>query len=170
MFAIIAVTTLLAGNKAIDNPPEVNNKKADIDQNPKFHATKKIDGYLLIDENNKQWKAPKCTKGNTVYNFSDLLDFELLEDGAMITDSRTNTDLLGAVLLNPFVASKSTTSKTSSTCKKMQIRISVNNLKNPSLKIDLVTAEVQKGSSDYKKAADKAQNIIAALKVISSNA
>lgn len=47
-----------------------------------FQPTKKIEKYISFDENNKLWKVKTLL---TVFEYSDIVSYELLEDGESIT-------------------------------------------------------------------------------------
>lgn len=143
----------------------------DSPSNAKFKATKNYEGYIIIDANNRLWKAPKCKRGGTVYKFEDLLNFGLVEDGNTITKGGKGAALAGGIVfgaVGAIVGGVTANRKSSATCSKMQIVLNVNNLKNPTLYIDLIDEEVKKDSKDYQKAYKKAQTILGALEIISA--
>lgn len=56
---------------------EMNNKLLE-----QFCPTKKIDNYISFDENNRLWKN---NNSNLIFRYEDIISYELLEDGQIIT-------------------------------------------------------------------------------------
>lgn len=140
-------------------------------QKTKFKATTRINGLLLIDEKNRLWSAPKCKNGRTIYKFEDLLNFSLVEDGNTATSGGRGSAVVGGLAfgaVGAIVGGVTGKRKTKETCRKMQIVVNVNSLKNPTLFINLIDRPTKKDSKDYEKAFQIAQTIIGALNIIST--
>lgn len=140
-----------------------------------FSATDKVGNFILADKNSKKFYIPATTSvGKTpdLFDFNQLVDYELLEDGETLTSKKVSLGkaAVGTVLLGPvgtIVGGLSGKSKTKSTCTSMSIRISINSPLYNQIEIPLITKEVKKSSSAYKSAKDNANNIISLLDVIS---
>lgn len=188
VFWPIAAILYFKGKKVLDNPtpskapayvpaqaqaqmahiPEPSDPPT---EDPKFKTKKNYNGYIKIDAEHRLWTAPKCKRGGTVYNYGDLLNFGLVEDGNTITKGGKGAALAGGIAfgaVGAIVGGITANRKTNATCSKMQIIINVNNLKNPTLYIDLIEKEVRKDSKDYEKAFKTAQTILGALEIISA--
>lgn len=175
IFLAVAAIFIFVGKKNIDNPQKQSEarsleKKRDEDFERGFKTTKNYKGYIQIDTQRKKWKAPKCKHGSTVYKYTDLLNFGLVEDGNTITKGGKGAALAGDVIfgaVGAVVGGITANRKTESTCSKMQIVLNVNSVKNPTLYITLLDEEVKKDSKEYQKAFQAAQTILGALEIIS---
>ena len=135
----------------------------------RFTATRNFSGNIAVDDNAKLWMAPRCT-GNKVYQYSDLLNFALVEDGNTITSGGVGSALAGGFVFGPvgaIVGGITGKRKSVPTCHKMQVIINVNDLQKPTLYIDLLKKEVQKTSKEYNAAFRTAQELLSALEIIS---
>lgn len=139
-----------------------------------FAPTKDCEHCIAIDEGRKKWSF--YLDGHTlhmdtypphrVYNYGDLESFELLEDGSSITKGGLGGALVGGLLFGGVgaVVGAATSSKTTRVmCEKMEIRIKVNNKKDPYITIPLLKEPVHKNSSKYNEAIKTAKNILTAL-------
>lgn len=67
-----------------------------------FNATKRIGTHMEIDETQMKWLIPDGLFGGKknpeIYNYSDIVDFELLEDGEFIVKGRLGRAVVGGVL------------------------------------------------------------------------
>lgn len=69
---------------------EVQIKKAEADKKEavrqkllgEFNPTKAVSNYIAIDENKKQWTVGKVGKNSKIYNFDDIVSFELIDLGS----------------------------------------------------------------------------------------
>lgn len=115
----------------------------------KFNPSKIIANTLYIDESNKLWTVPqgfftKKIKPNLIYKYSDILKYELLENNG--------TNNMGIWI------------KEISKC--LQIKITLKDINNPYLNINLITSDTKKTSWIYKVKYSQAQEIISALNII----
>ena len=139
-----------------------------------FAPTKKIGNYLWVDETHKQWTIPTgiiSTKINnsTIYDYSDIVKFELIEDGESITKGGLGSAIAGNILFGgtgAIVGSITGGKKTKSLCSKMQIAISLNNIQNPITYINLISTETKKDGPVYKSSCNFAQEILSVLQLI----
>lgn len=140
-----------------------------------FSATDKAGNFILADKNTKKFYIPATTSlGKTpdLFDFNQLVDYELLEDGETLTSKKVSLGkaAVGGLIFGPvgtIVGGLSGKSKTKSTCTSMSIRISVNSTLYNQIEIPLITKEVKKSSSAYKVAKDNANHIISLLDIIS---
>ncbi|WP_300903365.1 SHOCT domain-containing protein [uncultured Clostridium sp.] len=139
-----------------------------------FNVTKKIGNYLYIDEERKQWVIPKGSisgkiKNANIYNYSDIVNYELLEDGNSITKGGVGKAITGGILfggIGAIVGGTTGKKKTKEICNKLQIKITVNNLNNPSEYINLIETETKKDGIIYKTSYTMAQQILSMLEII----
>ena len=125
---------------------------------------------LLVDEVNKKF-AITTKKNARIFDFSDLLDFELNEDGNSITKGKGLATAVGGVTFGVVGAlvGSSGKRKSESTCNSMIIRIMVNNLREPQIVIPLIkNMEVKKNSMTYTINRELAKEVVATLVYIQS--
>jgi len=133
---------------------------------------------LLVDIRSKRFgiRSGLFTK---VYPFSALLSYDLSDDGDTITSGKMGAAAtgaaIGALLINPLgmiagaVIGGAGSRKNRATCRRMTMRLFVNDLHSSQIAIDLIKKEVRKDSKQYRRAIEKANEIIAVLNVIQAN-
>ena len=139
-----------------------------------FNATKKVGSYFYIDEVNKQWVIPKGAisgriKNATIYNYSDIISFELLEDGSSVATGGTGKALAGGILfggVGALVGGVTGKKKIKNTCSLLQIKITVDNSDKAVEYINLINVETKKDGIVYKSAYSMAQEILSILEKI----
>jgi hypothetical protein len=142
----------------------------------KFSNTDKIANFIVVDKNLKKLYFPSITTNGKIpdlFDFSQIADYELLEDGETITSKKVSLGkaAIGTVLLGPvgtIIGGVSGKSKTKSTCTTMSIRISINSELLHQIELPLLAKkEVKTNSSAYKTAKNNANSIISLLDVVS---
>ena len=131
-----------------------------------FNPTKKIEKYLFVDENNRFFRVGK--KGE-IFKFTDLLHFELLEDGETIMKGGLGTAIVGGLLsggVGAIVGSNVGGKKSKATCTSMNIVLSVKNSLADTVYINFISTEVKKNGIIYKEAQESAQKCLSALRII----
>ena len=181
IFFFVSGIFFLKGKKEVENPTETSGSTpaASVQDThastipiskitkPKFKPTKKVEKYFYIDDENKQWCVPCSKESKAVYNYSDLLDFELIEDGGTVTSGSLGRAIAGGLAFGGLGAVVGgMTGKQKQTCSKLQIKITVKDIKHPALYINLLDFEVKKDNMIYKNCIDSAQEIISLLQVI----
>ena len=138
--------------------------------------TKDFGSYIKFDEKSRKWFVPDGTFGGIknpiIYSFDDIIAFELLEDGNSITKGGMGRAIAGGLLfggVGAIVGGSTGKRKTKSTCTKLQIKITVNNMNTPAVYINLIAGETKTDSFIYKTAYTSAQNILSVLQVICEN-
>lgn len=151
-------------------------KKANDEEINSFNATKKIGVFMEIDDNQMKWLIPDGFLGKKknpkIYNFSDIVDFELLEDGESITKGGLGRAVAGGVLLGgvgAVVGGITGGKKSKSICNSLKIKITVNNISNPVVYIDFIKAPTKKNSFTYKTVYNSAQECLSTLQLICNN-
>lgn len=123
----------------VENDMKTNLAKQTLLQN--FNPTKKVADYLAIDENKKQWIVGKIKKASNIYNFSDIIDFELMDIGS------------------------------AKVCSSLQIRITIANVSTPAVYIKffedgVLKPSYNKNSFVYKTSYKMAQQCLSLLQLI----
>lgn len=99
------------------------------------------------------------------YNFKDILDAELLEDGnSIIKSSLLGTAAKGFLFGVPGLLSKS--KKTQNMCNKLEIKITIKDLNNPVEYIKLIKYSIPKTGFVYKSIYEQAQKCISIINII----
>lgn len=139
----------------------------------------KINQFFEIDEVGKRFAIFESFgvtmskyKLNRICNYSDLLSYELLEDGDSITSGGLESAAAGAVLFGGTgaivggVAGKKRTKKEISSLK---IKITLRDVSSAPIYINLLTIKSKSTSLMYKAAYEQAQQILSTLDQISAN-
>lgn len=140
-----------------------------------FSPTKTINDMLKIDENNKIFILADKTylryKSScyTLFNFDQIIDFELLEDGESIASGGLGRAAVGALTFGAagaIVGGITGKKKTKGTCTSMEIKITVKDYPRPAFYVKLINSETKQNSFVYKQSAKMAQDILSALQLI----
>ncbi|WP_304341235.1 SHOCT domain-containing protein [Metaclostridioides mangenotii] len=144
-----------------------------------FRVTSSVPMLFEIDERKRQWTIPKLQLGtigdripSKIYSFEDILEFELLEDGDTVTKGGLGSAVVGGALFGGTgavvgsVTGKKTTKKL---IKSLKIKITINDLSNPTEYIELIKKDTKTDSKEYKKAYETAQEILSMLTNMKNN-
>ncbi|WP_252233792.1 SHOCT domain-containing protein [Clostridium sp. ZS1] len=141
-----------------------------------FNATKKIGSYIEFDDNQKKWLMPDGLFGKRknpkIYEYSDIVDFELLEDGESIFKGDLGRAITGGVLFGgtgAIVGGITGGEKSEAICTNLKIKITIKNINNPTLYINFITTATKKSSSTYKMEFNLAQECLSVLQLITNN-
>jgi len=126
--------------------------------------------HIEIDDVNKLWRLTK-NKSN-IYTYSDLVSYELLEDGSSVTSGGfgvgravTGAVLTGGIgLLLGFTKKKKSKNYTES----LKIRITNSAMKKPTYFITIIDKKTKHNSRTYKKASEQAQESLGILDMITA--
>lgn len=131
-----------------------------------FHTTSKINGFAYFDDENRQFAINKIKKEN-IYKYDDIVDFELLEDGDVVSSGGIGRALVGGALFGGAGAVVgAVTSKKKQTCNNMKVKITVKNNDTAAIYINLIQMSVKKSGLVYEGATKSAQEILSKLQVI----
>ena len=139
----------------------IEKRKQDIEG---YFPTKNICDSFSVDENKKQFKV-----GRNIFDYSNLLDYELLEDGESITKGGIGRAAAGGLLfggVGAIVGGVTGKKKTKSVCDSMKIRITLKNSFTDTAYIYLIIFQTKTDSSKYHIAQSTAQSCISALEII----
>ena len=168
---------------AITNKSAVFSKENDLKE--KFKITKTYGERFAIDEDLRKWTVVEnefnralnnlvSIRGSAecfehIYDFGDIIAFELLEDGNVITKGGLGRALVGAAIFGgtgAVVGATTGTKKSKQLCTNLSIKITVNNMVSPVVYIKLITKSTPKESTVFKKEYANAQEILSALQLI----
>lgn len=124
-------------------------------------------------------KTKKIRINDTVYNFKDIVQGVVVEDGNAITTttekkkSSIGKAIVGGALFGPAgaiiggTAGKSVSTSTSTLyCSKLEVVVTVNNLENPVEYIKIIDKNVNKNTQRYAECSAEAQKCLSILQII----
>ena len=129
-----------------------------------FKPTKKVGSYLQIDENNNSFKI-----GHDIFECSNLLSFELLEDGQSITKGGLGRAVTGGLLfggVGAIVGGVTGGKKSKGICNSMKLIVTLKNAHTDTVYITFIATETKTKSFIYQTAQSSAQSCISALEII----
>lgn len=138
-----------------------------------FNATKVVGNFIHFDDNNKKFALPKTTiTGKVVdlqiYDYSSILDFELLEDGNSLEKGGVGRALVGGALFGGVgaIVGGNTGHKHKATCSKLQVKITLHDMSAPVVYINFIETETKKDGFLYKSVYPLAQETLSLLNII----
>ena len=119
--------------------------------------------YFYINESLK-----KVRINTREYNFSDIIDFELLIDGSSISKAQLGSTIGKTLLFGSIIGGTTSKRKNINYCTQLQIKVTVNNLSNPTEYINFMTgfSKLNKNSYVYQKASENANDCLSILTII----
>lgn len=141
-----------------------------------FIPTKKIGALIEFDDNQQKWLVPDGffgkKKNPKIYQYSDIIDFELLEDGESITKGGLGRAVAGGVLfggIGAVVGGVTGGKKSKTICTNLKIKITIKDINNPTVYINFITSSTKKNSIIYKTMYNSAQECLSVLQLITSS-
>ncbi|MGL5480093.1 MAG: zinc-ribbon domain-containing protein [Clostridium sp.] len=137
-----------------------------------FKATKKIGKYFTMNEHDRLWFIPNGILDKSIpkiYSFDDIVSYELIEDNDCIVKGGLGRAIVGGALLGgvgAVVGSTTGTKKSKKVITKLIVKITVNNIENPVVYIDIINKPTQSASIAYTTKFKEAQEIISVLELI----
>lgn len=143
-----------------------------------FNPTMSVKGYVEIDENRQEFRFKTLDKlrGNfcseQCFPYSELINFELNEDGETVTKGGMGRAVVGGALFGgtgAIVGGVTGKRKNNTIATSMYIRVSLKNKWLNHHTIQLLNIETKKNGIVYKTAKDNADKIISMLEMITSS-
>ncbi len=134
-----------------------------------FNATKIVKGYLEVDENKRKWSTANNFGRLKTFDYEDIVNFELIEDGETIFSGGLGRAAAGALIfggVGAIVGGVTGGKKSKSLCTSLMIKISINNIQNPVEYINFINTPTKKKSSSYQSAFKLAQECLSILEII----
>lgn len=141
-----------------------------------FTPTDAVGDFIKVDRTSKTWCCPTQTSGfgapdknPDIFSFSDLVDFELFEDGVSITKGGLGTAVAGGILFGGVgaIVGGGLGKKQKDVVNKMSIIINLRDEWIPRIEIVLIKSETKRNGLVYKSSKSLAQQIISLLTIIS---
>jgi len=107
-------------------------------------------------------------KKNPIYSYAEIVDYELLEDGASVTKGGVGSAAVGGVLFGGVgaIVGGGVGKKNQPVCLSMKIKITVKNMQNPVVYINCITGQTRRDNVIYKEALGKAHECLSVLQLI----
>ncbi|SUY47052.1 Uncharacterised protein [Clostridium putrefaciens] len=136
-----------------------------------FIATNEVNGYIKFNDNTKQALiSPKFNP--RIVNYSDILDFGLIEDGkTLVTKGGLGNAVVGGTLFGgagAIVGASTSKRKSVTSINVLKIKIVVKDMNNPNAYINLITTSTRTNSYIYKNYCEVGQRILSMLQIATS--
>jgi hypothetical protein len=155
----------------------VAQRQGNAEQLAALTISQEVGGYLKIDENAKKWYIPDGFAGKTknphIYNFSDIVDYELLEDGSSVAKGGLGRAVVGGALfggVGAVVGGVTGHRKSSNVCEMLELKITLRDMSNPTAYIKFIETATKKSGSIYKMVFDSAQKCVAMVHLMCDKA
>lgn len=135
---------------------------------PSFRTTKAIYNFIEFDEMSQRVFIPTL---RLFFSYSDIIDFEILEDGETVTRGGLGSAIVGGVLFGgagAIVGGVTAARRSNTVCRSLFVKITVKNMNPSALYIDFLRSFTgyTKSSPPYNFAFGAAQECISSLQVI----
>lgn len=128
-----------------------------------FKATKKLGRHLEVDERNKMFKVDSGK-----YRYENLLSYELMEDGDVVTKGGLGSAVAGGLLFGGVGAIVGGVAghKSKNICSSLKICITLKNCSTSTVYIPFITSETKINSEYYRRKKKEAQECLSVLAII----
>ena len=137
-----------------------------------FVPTTVIERTIDVDEKQEMFRLTGIMNFANIYNLSSISSYELVENGSTISSGGLGRAAIGAVTFGgagAIVGAVTGKKKTKTVIEKLQVKIMLNDLKNPVVYIDLIKKPIKQNSKEYVNAIKKADIILSSLNTVLSN-
>ena len=151
----------------------VEQNKDNADKLDGFRVTKRVPGWLYVDESTHEWYCMSNLLGSNksphIHTYEEILDFELLEDGDSIVKGGLGRAVVGGILfggVGAVVGGATGKRKSKTVCTSLKIKISLDNMVSPVEYIDMIATPTKKESPVYQRQMKAAQEILSILQIM----
>lgn len=123
-------------------------------------------GNFEFDDKLKILKVKYQIVKEQMLAYSDIIDFELLENGSSVIKGGLGRALVGGALfggIGATVGAVTGARKQQSVCESLKIKVTIRNNTSPAIFVDYITSSTKTSSFIYKDAFEKAHKTLAAL-------
>lgn len=131
-----------------------------------FKPDKSFSKRFFIDTVHKKWQAL-----GPVHNYEDLVSYEYSEDGGTVVSGGVGSAIVGGALfgiVGAVVGAATGKKKQSEFVNSMKIKLTVNDITNPTEYIDMnpIRMRMKRSSGQYRKTLETTQEILSCLELI----
>lgn len=136
-----------------------------------FRPTKAIGAIVAFDDNTNTFQTTDISGFKTSYRlfqYDQIVDFELLEDGESVTKGGLGRAVVGGMLFGgagAVVGAVTGGKKTKGICTSMRIKITLRNADVQTVYLDFIKADTKRDSGAYQKAREQSQDALSALQL-----
>jgi len=133
----------------------------------KFTPNKSVGLYLQLNTNQHKWRLP-FTLNRRIYDYNELVSYELIEDGETITSGGLGRSIVGLTFgaVGGIIGGVTAKRRTKSLCSSLLIRITVNDIHESTRFIKFIETATKKSSLTYKSAFKNAQECLSIFELI----
>lgn len=136
-----------------------------------FTATKQIGNFVSFDEGQQKWALLNLRSGKVVvtFNYSDVIGFELLEDGESVATGGLGRALIGGALfggVGAIVGGVTGKRKSKEFCNNLKLKVTMNDINNPVIYINFIETKTKKDGFTYKTIEGAAQECLSVFQLI----
>ena len=128
---------------------------------------------IAIDAHRRKFLL-KPTPGEdyAVYDYADLIDFSLSQDGSTLITGTSGDAFIGSLFMGTTgaVIGAAGPRQLLEFCSDLHIELVLNDTENPRVVLPLISTEMPKSSPEYKYIAERAKEMIALLQIVRSHA
>ncbi len=140
-----------------------------------FKPTDKAGSMIFADRHTQRWCAPILYSKKVapdLFDFSEVVDYELVEDGSSVTKGGIGSAVVGGALFGGVgaIVGGNAGKKQKDIVSKLSVRISLSNEFISQLEIPLITQDAKRGGMLYRSALESARNCISLLDIITHDA
>lgn len=146
-------------------------KQAETENAKLFTPTKSIGAFVAFDDNSNTLRITHISGFKTTYelfDYAQIVDFELLEDGESITKGGLGRAVVGDVLfggIGAVVGGVTAGKKTKGVCTSLRIKLTIRNDYRQTAYIDFINSQIKTDSALYKKVRNEAQEALSVLQL-----
>lgn len=147
--------------------------ESDSNELASFHVTKSVGSFLHVDEDQKKWYIPDGSGGKVkhphIHQYSDIMSYELLEDGSSVSSGGVGRALVGGALfggVGAIVGGSTGKKHAKGVCEKLEIKITLNDMSHPVEYICFIESSLKKDGFIYKAIYPRAQECLSVLQLM----
>ena len=147
----------------------IASREANSEKYKVFSPTDAVGDYIKIDRRTRTWCCPELDKLNPdIFSFSDLIDFEMNEDGVSITKGGLGSAVVGGALFGGVgaIVGGGLGKKQRDMVSKLSIVINLRHNLISSIEIPLIKTETKKGGFMHNNSKELGNRIVGLLSVI----
>lgn len=150
----------------------IASREANLEKYKAFSPTDTVSNYLHIDRRTQSWCCPSFDANNPdIFSFSELLDFEMVEDGVSVTKGGLGSAIVGGALFGAAgaIVGGGLRKKQKDMVNKLSIIINTRNDLIPRIEIPLINTETKRGGFTHKNCKEIGNRIVSLLSVIADS-